>query len=129
LEERLRALRAVEDLLWLLLTSPAGGNFDQFFVHWLDETVIRVPSLDRKPDAPPWLGDFGIRTRRGLILHLAVLLGGDLIRQRLTYSGSHEAFEKALKMLRPKEALEFKKRSARWPQMLKNLVFERQSTH
>jgi hypothetical protein len=59
----------VEDLLWLLLTSPAGGNFDQFFVHWLDETVIRVPSrLDRKPGARPWLGDFGIKTRLGLNL-------------------------------------------------------------
>jgi hypothetical protein len=53
------------------------------------------------------------------------LLGGDLVRQRLTYSGSREAFEKALKMLRPKEALEFKRRFALWPQMLKNLVFAR----
>jgi hypothetical protein len=62
-------------------------------------------------------------------LDLAVLLGGDPIRQRLTRYGSRDPFEKALKILHPKEAKEFKRRSARWPQMLKNLVFEPQSTH
>jgi hypothetical protein len=42
---------------------------------------------------------------------------------------SRYALDQALTVLRPADAKEFKRRSASWPQMLKTLVFEPQSTH
>jgi hypothetical protein len=75
-------LQAVEDLLGLLLTRPGEGF--EHFVNWLDPTVIRVPQrLDRQPKARPWLGDFSLRIRLGFLSHLAALLGGRAVRQRL----------------------------------------------
>ena len=67
-------LQMVEDLLWLLLTSPREGF--EHLVNWLNDTVVRVPRrLYRNPGARPWLGDFPIQIRRGLVSHLAALVG------------------------------------------------------
>jgi len=75
-------LGVIEDLLWLL-TRPAEG-LDQFFAHWLNDTVVRLPRrLFRHPGARPWLGDFPIQVRRGLVAQLAALAGGSAIRQWL----------------------------------------------
>jgi hypothetical protein len=123
-------LQTVEDLLWLLLTRP-GEDFENLFVYWLNHTVIRVPRrLFRNPGARPWLGDFPIQIRRGLVSHLAALIGGKTFRQQLIPDFlSRYALDQALTVLRPADAKEFKRRSASWPQMLKTLVFEPQSTH
>jgi hypothetical protein len=117
-------LQAVEDLLDLLLTRPGEGF--EHFVNWLDPTVIRVPRrLDRQPKALPWLGDFPIQVRRGLVAHLAALAGGSAIRQRLfAFSGERYVLGEALKTLCLPDAKEFERRVRAWPQVLQTLVFE-----
>lgn len=123
-------LQTVEDLLWLLLTRP-GEDVEHLFVCWLNETVIRLPRrLHRNPRARPWLGDFSIKIRRGLVSHLAALVGGKIVRQQLIPClFSRYALDQVLTILPPADAKEFKRRVASWPQMLKNLVSEPQSTH
>ena len=122
-------LQTVEDLLWLLLTRP-GEDFDHLFVHCLNQTLIRVPrQLYRNPGARPWLGDFSIKIRRGLVSHLAALVGGKTVRQQLSpYFLNRYSLGQALTILRPVDAREFRRRLASWPQRLKTLVFEPQST-
>jgi hypothetical protein len=124
-------LQTVEDLLWLLLRTPRPEqNFRRLFVHWLNDTVIRMPRrLYRKPGAKPWLGDFPIAIRLGLVSHLAAIIGGTAIRQQLLVSPqSCSAFERALDMLPPTDVEEFTRRLASWPQTLRTLVFQAQST-
>ena len=122
-------LQMVEDLLWLLLTSPREGF--EHLVNWLNDTVVRVPRrLYRNPGARPWLGDFPIQIRRGLVSHLAALVGGTAARKRLfAYPTSRYTLQEVVKMLRPSDAKEFQRRSTAWPQLLQTLVFEPQSTH
>jgi len=122
-------LQTIEDLIWLL-TRPEKG-LDQFFVHWLNDTVIRLPRrLYRNPGARPWLGDLPIQIRRGLVAHLAALAGGSAIRQRLfAFSGERYVLRKALKTLCPPDAKEFERRVRAWPKMLQTLVFEPHYTH
>jgi len=87
-------------------------------------------SLYRYPRARPWLGDFSIKIRRGLVAHLATLVGGTTVRQRLSpHFLNRDSLGQALTALRPADAKEFEIRLASWPQMLKTLVFEPQSTH
>jgi len=123
-------LRTVEDLLWLLLIQP-GEHFEYLFVHWLNRTLIPMPyRLYRYPRARPWLGDFSIKIRRGLVAHLAALVGGTTVRQQLSpHFLNRYSLGQALTALRPADAKEFRRRLASWPQMLKTLVFEPQSTH
>jgi hypothetical protein len=86
--------------------------------------------LYRYPRARPWLGDFSIKIRRGLVAHLAALVGGTTVRQRLSpHFLNRDSLGQALTALRPADAKEFEIRLASWPQMLKTLVFEPQSTH
>ena len=63
-------LHTVEDLLWLLLRTPRPEqDFQQLFVHRLNDTVIRVPCrLYRKPGAQPWCR-FSLMSR----LHFLIL--------------------------------------------------------
>ena len=121
-------LQAVEDLLGLLLTRPREGF--EHFVNWLDSTIIRVPQgLSRQPKARPWLGDFPLRIRRGFVSHLAALLGGHAVRQRLfAFPTKRYAFAELLEKLSSPEAEKFKRRLATWPPTLRTLVFQAQST-
>jgi hypothetical protein len=122
-------LRAVEDLLGLLLTRPGEGF--EHFVNWLDPTVIRMPQrLDRQPKARPWLGDFSFRIRLGFVSHLAALLGGRAVRQRLfAFPSSRYAFAELLEKLCTPEAEKFRRRLALCPPTLRTLVFQAQSTN
>jgi hypothetical protein len=91
-------LQTVEDLLWLLLRTPRPEqDFQRLFVHCLNDTVVRMPRrLYRKPGAQPWLGDFPIEIRLGLVSHLAAVIGGTGIRQRLLVCPQNRfAFETA----------------------------------
>ena len=90
------------------------------------DTVIRAPRrLPRNPGARPWLGDFPIQIRRGLVSHLAALIGGKTFRQHLIpdFLGRY-GLDRALTIFRPADAKEFKRRFAKWPQVLKTLEFE-----
>ena len=122
-------LQTIEDLLWLL-TRP-GEGLDQFFVHRLNDTVVRLPRrLYRNPGARPWLGDFPIQIRRGLIAHLAALAGGSAIRHRLfAFPGERYVLRDALEILYPPDAKDFERRLRAWPQMLQTLVFEPHYTY
>ena len=126
-------LRTVEDLLWLLLTRP-GEHFEYLFVHCLNRTLISMPCrLCRYPRArtlagrffdqnSPWLGCASRRFGRWN--------GGTTVRQRLSpHFLNRYSFGQAPTALRPADAKEFGRRLASWPQMLKTLVFEPQSTY
>jgi hypothetical protein len=90
-------------MLWRL-TRP-GEGLDQFFVHWLNDTVIRLPRrLFRHPGARPWLGDFPIQVQR--IGSATRHSRGSAIRQQ-----------------------EFQGRLRAWPQMLQALVIATHYTH
>ena len=122
-------LQTIEDLLWLLTRQREG--LDQFFVHWLNDTVVRLPRrLYRNPGARPWLGDFPIQIRRGLIAHLAALAGGSAIRHRLfAFPGERYVLREVLQTLCPPDAKDFERRLRAWPQMLQTLVFEPHYTY
>ena len=122
-------LQTIEDLLWLLTRQREG--LDQFFVHWLNDTVVRLPRrLYRNPGARPWLGDFPIQIRRGLIAHLAALAGGSAIRRRLfAFPGERYVLREVLETLCPPDAKDFERRLRAWPQMLQTLVFEPHYTY
>jgi hypothetical protein len=100
-------------------------------VHCLNRTLIPMPCrLYRYPRARPWLGDFSFKLRRGLVAHLAALVGRTTVRQRLSpHFLNRYRLGQALTALRPADAKEFGKQLASWPQMLKTLVFEPQSTY
>jgi hypothetical protein len=122
-------LRTVEDLLWLITRTVEG--FDQMFVHHLNDTSFRVPRfIYQLPKAHPWLGQFPISTRLGLVSHLAALFGGAAIRQQLfTDPTVPYALLAGLKSLVPSDAKQFNQKMASWPDEHKSLVFGPNYTH
>jgi hypothetical protein len=122
-------LRTVEDLLWLITRTVEG--FDQMYVHHLNDTSFRVPRfIYQLPKAHPWLGQFPISTRLGLVSHLAALFGGAAIRQQLfTDPTVPYALLAGLKSLVPSDAKQFNQKMASWPDEHKSLVFGPNYTH
>jgi len=117
-------LQMVEDLFWLL-TRRAEGNAP-LIVHHLHRTVFRISQrLNYLPQWRPWLGDFDVRNRLGLLSHIATLAGGRSIRERLllTPARRHSGMTQALSWLRHSDRRNLRRRVAAWPQIQRNTVF------
>ena len=117
-------LQMVEDLFWLL-TRKAEGNA-QLFVHHLHRTVFRISKrLHYLPQSRPWPGDFDARNRLGLLSHIAALVGGRSIRERLLLPPArrHSGMTQALSWLRSSDRRTIRRRVAAWPEIQRNTVF------
>ena len=102
------------------------------FVHHLNDTSFRVPRfIYQLPKAHPWLGQFPISTRLGLVSHLAALFGGAAIRQQLFTDPTvpYALLAGGLKSLVPSDAKQFNQKMASWPDEHKSLVFGPNYTH
>jgi TniQ len=107
-------LQLVEDLLWLL-TRPLDHG--KLAVHALPDTAFRLPRhLHRLPRAKPWLGDFAVEVRRGLLTHLACLVQGPRVRAGLLPEPARDySLGRLLDVVTEGEREEFKEKARQWP--------------